>query len=120
MTDEGSDRPAIVSEGRYSIVDASAGEPTDFWLVRADTESRDSGGVEVDVAHRVPIDDTEIDDLDSTISRFRNTRSDTTDGTDQVELECHECGKRWTYTGSDDHAACPNCETEVPVKGIGP
>ena len=114
MADEYADREPIVSEGRYAVV--AGGEDTDAEY-RLVTEGEGDG---------LPIAETELDDLEAVVSRFRSARTDSvgtgtgTETPDSVELDCHECGKTWTYTGSNEHAACPNCETEVPVEGIGP
>ncbi|WP_440769631.1 hypothetical protein [Natronorubrum sp. DTA28] len=110
MADEHADREPIVSEGRYAVVadDADA----EYRLV---VEGHEGG---------LPLPEGELDDLETVVSRFRNAHHDSgsteTETSDSVELDCHECGKTWTYTGSEEHAACPNCETEVPVAGIGP
>ncbi|MXV64024.1 hypothetical protein GS429_18535 [Natronorubrum sp. JWXQ-INN-674] len=114
MVDDTPDRNPIVSEGRYAIVDAGESEAVDFWLV-ADGEDDAS-----DAEHRVPLERTEIDDAYAVLSRLRAELTDADDGRDSVELSCHSCGKTWTYTGSDEHVACPNCETEVPIEGVGP
>lgn len=117
MDDDRFDREPIVSEGRYAIVDAAADDPADYWLVSSDdSETADTD----DHRHRIPVDDTEIADLAATVSRLRGLKTDAEDLPEQVELTCHECGKTWAHTGSDEHASCPNCETEVPVEGIGP
>lgn len=116
MTDR-ADREPIVSEGPYAIVDATDSDPADYWLV----SSRDGATADAD-EHRyeVPVDETAIDDLATAVSRLRGLKTDAEGSSESVELTCHECGKTWTYTGSDEHASCPDCETEVPVEGIGP
>ncbi|SDJ91170.1 hypothetical protein [Natronorubrum texcoconense] len=111
MVNEHPDREPIVSEGRYAVV-ADDDADAEYRLV---VEGHEGG---------LPLPERELDDLETVVSRFRNARHDS-GGTepetpDSVELNCHECGKTWTYTGSEEHAACPNCETEVPVEGIGP
>ncbi|WP_394743038.1 hypothetical protein [Natronococcus roseus] len=112
MDDSSADRDPIVSEGRYAIVDAADDESADYWFV---LEGDD---------RRLPIADDELDDAATALSRFRNARSDPEgrrpESRDGVELTCQDCDTTWTYTGSDEHAACPNCETEVPLGGIGP
>ncbi|WP_436347715.1 hypothetical protein [Natronorubrum sp. FCH18a] len=114
MADEHAEREPIVSEGRYAVVGGDDSADADYRLVVEDQ------------ADGLPLEETELDDLEAVVSRFRKARSDPegtgtgTEAPDSVELECHECGKTWTYTGSEEHAACPNCETEVPVEGIGP
>lgn len=114
MVDEDPDREPIVSEGRYAIVAGDDDVDAEYRLVAEDQ------------GEGLPIAETELDDLETVVSRFRSARADpegTGTGTethDSVELNCHECGKTWTYTGSEEHAPCPNCETEVPVEGIGP
>ncbi|WP_226481697.1 hypothetical protein [Natrinema amylolyticum] len=115
--DDQSDRDPIVSEGPYAIVDASDGDRADYRLVSTD----DDGGADAaDRQRGVPIDDASIADLEAIVSRLRGLKTDVEDAPESIELTCHECGKTWTYTGSDEHASCPNCETEVPVEGIGP
>ncbi|RQG99755.1 hypothetical protein [Natrarchaeobius oligotrophus] len=116
MDDDSTDRTAIVREGRYRIVEGST--EAEFRLLVDDAADDASDGDGSD--RGVPIEDTEIDDLYAVVSRFRSTYTDSDDDSSGVELECHECGKRWTYTGSDEQASCPNCETTVPVEGIGP
>ena len=108
-----SDRDPIVSEGRYAVVAADDAESADYWFVDDDD-------------HAVPLEGATLHDAATVLSRVRNMRTDP-EGTgtetasgDGTELTCHDCGKTWTYTGDDEHAACPNCETEVPVEGIGP
>lgn len=113
MDDSSAEREPIVSEGRYAIVDADESDGADYWLVAGDSP-------DADTEQRVPLERPGIDDIYAVISRFRSTQTDADDGPDSVELSCHSCGKTWTYTGSDEQASCPNCETEVPVKGIGP
>ncbi|WP_440765828.1 hypothetical protein [Natronorubrum sp. DTA7] len=114
MADEHAEREPIVSEGRYAVVAGDDDADAEYRLV---VEGREGG---------LPLPEKELDDLETVVSRFRSARHDsesTETGTgtpDSVELDCHECGKTWTYTGSKEHAACPNCETEVPVEGIGP
>ena len=112
--DATTDRDPIVSEGRYAVVAADDDETADFWFVADDGDGA------------VPLEDAALHDAATVLSRFRNMRTDSggtgaeTASDDGTELTCHECGKTWTYTGGDEHAACPNCETEVPVEGIGP
>lgn len=31
------------------------------------------------------------------------------------QLQCHQCGYVWEYSGSLDQATCPNCSSKVPV-----
>ena len=129
-TDERSvrDREPIVSEGRYAVVEAEDADAADYWFVAGgdngeNVEGGESGGIG---DRAVPLTDVELDDAATALSRFRNARTDSegrgseTESGTGTELTCHECGTTWTYTGSDEHAACPNCETEVPVEGIGP
>ncbi|QSW98365.1 hypothetical protein [Haloterrigena alkaliphila] len=114
MNDASADGEPIASEGRYAVVAAEESESTDYWFVTDDRE------------HAVPLGDTDLDAAATVLSRVRNARTDAggtgsgAESSDGVELTCHECGKTWTYTGGDEHASCPNCETEVPVEGIGP
>lgn len=114
MDDSSADREPIVSEGRYAVVAADDSEGADYWLVADDH------------AHSVPLEEAELDDAATVLSRFQRARNDPegtgteTEAASGTELTCQECGKTWTYTGSNEHAPCPNCETEVPVEGIGP
>ena len=114
MTDENPDRERIVSEGRYAVVAGDDDADAEYRLV---VEGREGG---------LPLPERELDELYAVISLFRRARTDPegtgtgTETRDSDELNCHECGKTWTYTGSEEHAPCPNCETEVPVEGIGP
>ena len=120
-TDRDRPRDPIVSEGRYAVVAADESDAADYWFVADgdDGEGGTDGGA-------VPLTDTELEDAATALSRFRNARTDPegrgaeTASGGGTELTCHECGATWTYTGSDEHATCPNCETEVPVEGIGP
>lgn len=112
--DDTGDRDPIVSEGRYAIVAADDADAADFWFVADDGD------------RAVPLADTDLDDAATALSRFRNARTDP-EGTgtetasgNGTELTCHDCGKTWTYTGDEEHTSCPNCETEVPIEGIGP
>ncbi|MDS0474014.1 hypothetical protein [Natrinema sp. 1APR25-10V2] len=114
MADQPTDREPIVSEGQYAIVDAAESESAAYRLV----SSPDDSAAQHD--RGVPIDTATVDDLEAVVSRLRGLETDTEDEPETVELTCHECGKTWTYTGGDEHASCPNCETEVPVEGIGP
>lgn len=115
MADDHRARERIVSEGRYAVVDTPSDDTATYRLVvtDGDADETESGG-------GIPADDTTIDDLAATVERLRGRLSDTDDSPESVELTCHECGKTWNYTGSDEHASCPNCEAEVPVEGIGP
>jgi predicted nucleic acid-binding Zn-ribbon protein len=36
--------------------------------------------------------------------------------TDGQEVQCHNCGYNWTYTGSLQLAGCPNCGLKTPVE----
>ncbi|NUB91280.1 hypothetical protein HT576_09635 [Haloterrigena sp. SYSU A121-1] len=112
--DATAERDPIVSEGRYAVVAAADTESADYWFVTDDGD------------YAVPLEDATLHDAATVLSRVRNMRTDP-EGTgtetasgDGTELTCHDCGETWTYTGSDEHAACPNCGTEVPVEGIGP
>ncbi|SEQ46391.1 hypothetical protein [Natrinema salaciae] len=116
MADDPTDREPIVSEGPFAIVDASDDEPAAYRLVSRATDPADAA----ERRPGIPIDDTEIDDLAAVVSRLRGLKTDVAESPEPAELTCHECGTAWTYTGSDEHASCPNCETEVPVEGIGP
>ena len=109
MSDPPDDRDEVAREGRYAVVAAGSDESPDYWLVADDDRDR-----------RVPIGQADVDDAHAVVSKLRGQRTDVDDGSAGVALTCQECGKEWTYTGSDEHASCPNCETEVPVEGIGP
>jgi hypothetical protein len=101
------DRNSIVSEGAHAIVDATAEEPADYWLVSEQGEA-------------FPLRQGELDDVATALSRLRGLRSDVGEKPETTELVCPECETAWQYAGSETHAACPNCEAEVPVEGIGP
>lgn len=115
--DDRADRDPIVSEGPYAIVDATDDEQAEYRLVASTDEKRSTT---TDREPGVPIDDTTVGDLAAAVSRLRGLTSDVEDAPGPVELTCHDCGKTWTHAGSDEHATCPNCETEVPLEGIGP
>ncbi|QLK25570.1 hypothetical protein HYG81_16025 [Natrinema zhouii] len=108
-------REPIVSEGPYAVVDSSSDDTETYRLVVLDDDA-----TETESADGIPVDDATVDDLAAAVERLRGRLSDTNDSPESVELTCHECGKSWTYTGSDEYASCPNCEAAVPLEGIGP
>ena len=113
MADDHPTPDPIVSEGRYAVIDDD--ETATYRLVVTDGDALESESVD-----GIPVDESAVEDLAAAVERLRGRLTDTDEPSTATELTCHECGKTWTYTGSDEHAACPNCETEVPVEGIGP
>ncbi|TYL39802.1 hypothetical protein CV102_05830 [Natronococcus pandeyae] len=107
MDSDRTDRDPIVSEGTYAVVDATDDESADYWL-------RSDRGDEF------PLRQDDLEDAVTALSRVHKQRSDPEGAPETTELTCHDCGKTWQYAGADEHATCPNCETEVPVEGIGP
>ncbi|WP_306054981.1 hypothetical protein [Natronococcus wangiae] len=107
MASDRIDRDPIVSEGPYAVVGATDEESADYWLVS-------------DQGDEFPLRQGDLEDAVTALSRLHNQRADADGAPETTELTCHACGKTWQYAGSNQHATCPSCETEVPVEGIGP